>query len=195
MIYYNSVILKKTDKIIFFDIDSTLTSSFERHFACNNENYLNFKKSQHKGWKSIKMVDFKELSYTAVGLFANLLKQTNAKAVCVSSWNINNFKSESNEEYLSELKEAFETISSEFPEDWLLGFSGAGGGDRHIYSVLPFIEETQFTGLYSAIDDGAFEYSDQSYTVQVNGRNALTYEDYIKVLEIFKMEKKLVNYT
>ena len=138
----------------------------------------------NKKWNKIKQFDFIHLSVLSVNLFASFLNQYNAKAVCVSSWNIKGH--DDPEEYLNQLKTAFESLSEEFPKEWLLGFSGGSGGDRHNYSILPFIEKTNFQGKYIAIDDGAFEYSDQSYTIQVNGQHGFSREDFIKASENFK---------
>ena len=185
MIYFDKNILVNTDKIVFFDIDQTL-SSMNEFFAMQQSKSYDSKKRNlyNEKWNKIKKFDFVHLSILSVNLFASLLEQHNAKAVCVSSWNIKGYNNP--EEYLNQLKTAFESLSGEFPKDWLLGFSGASGGDRHLYSVTPFLEETNFKGKYISIDDGAFEYSDQSYTVQVNGQHGFSRENFMEASEKLK---------
>ena len=142
MIYYKKNILKETQNIVFFDIDGTFSSSIESLLHINNEKYMKFKCSYYQDWKTIKLVDFKFLNHSSIALFANFLRQTNSKAVCISSWNIRGMMYKDSELYMKELQESFESICSYFPNSWLLGFSGGGGGDRFVNSIIPFIKKT-----------------------------------------------------
>ena len=183
MMYFDEHKLASTENIIFFDIDGTFSSSNEVLLYRDNQKYIEFKQSYYQNWETIKLVDYQFVNHTCIALFANLLRQTNSKAVCVSSWNMKGRNKP--ELYLKQLEEAFQAIYSDFPNDWFLGFSGSGGGDRTTYSINPFLEETGFKGKYIAIDDGGFEYADQSYVVQVISRNGFNHNDYQKALQLF----------
>jgi hypothetical protein len=188
-IYINKRILPKTKKIIFFDIDSTLSTSTDHHFFGRMKNYQDYKKSIYQDWETIRFYDFQSLSHSCIALFAGLLAQTGAKAVCVSSWN----RSSKAELYVKELQQAFETMG-EFPEDWLLGFSGCGGGDRYEHSMLPLIKEIKFKGEYVALDDGGFEYSNQENVIIVDGRLGFNFYDYEKALKVLKVDERVNGY-
>jgi hypothetical protein len=185
----NEHLLEDTQRIIFFDIDSTLTSVIDHHtLAYQTANQLH-KRETHESynWKTIRFPDYVELSSSCLALFANFLRQTGAKAVCISSWNTMRCDGV----YLKELQEAFESIS-EFPSDWLLGFTGCGGGDRWEYTIKPFLEEYDFTGSYVAIDDRASEYSNQSKAVSVDPRTGFSYREYEACLSLFGIKEGMV---
>ena len=192
MIYYKKNILKETQNIVFFDIDQTLSSSIDFHYTFDEDKLQNYKKSLYnKEWKTISLFEFQNLNQTSLALFACFLKQTNSKAVCVSSWNTTN--SEIADLYFKELKESFESISSLFADNWLLGFSGGGGGDRHTFSIVPFLEETNFKGKYIAIDDGGICYTDKSYCVIVNGQTAFHCKEYLEGLKLFGLKEEIIH--
>lgn len=178
-------LLAKTERIIFFDIDCTLTSSVDHFLQPHQKGFVAYKESLMKDWKTIKKFDFCELSFTCLGLFASLLKQTNAKAVCISSWNTNRYDGI----FKKELPEAFEQFSA-FPKDWFLGFYAGGGGDRYKYTIKPFIKEYNFTGQYIALDDGGFEYGNQNKVVTVRGQKGFDIDDYTKALSLFGIDDK-----
>lgn len=121
MIYYKKNILKETQNIVFFDIDGTLSSTNEWQLLMDNPKYKFFKESFYQQWKTIKLVDFRNLNHISVALFANLLRQSNSKAVCISSWNVRG-SGICPDLYFQQLKESFESIYQYFPENWLLGY-------------------------------------------------------------------------
>lgn len=181
-------LFEKTDRIVFFDIDSTLTSSIEHHTLTYQNAYHDFKKSLfNENWKTISFADFIELSQSSIALFANMLAQTGAKAVCISSWNTNRYDGI----FLKEFQEAFESVSDNFPEDWFLGYAGGSGGDRHKYTIAPFLKETNFKGDYIALDDGAKHYSDQKRAVEVDGKLGFNFYDYEKALQLFGIDEEV----
>lgn len=189
MIYYKEELLQDTENLVFFDIDGTLSSTNEWQLLMDSPKYKSFKESFHQNWKTIKMVDFRLLNHTSIALFANLLHQTNSKAVCVSSWNTRGCMV-CPDLYFKQLQEAFQSIYQHFPDNWLLGFSGSGGGDRTTHSIIPFINETGFKGKYISIDDGGFEYKDQSSVVIVNSRNGFEHYNYKEALELFDINEE-----
>jgi hypothetical protein len=179
-------LMKETERIVFFDIDSTLTSSVDHYTLVNQPSYMAYKKSIfNQNWKTIGLYDFMELSQSSIALFACFLRQTGAKAVCISSWNTERY----NGIFLKELKEAFEAVS-DFPENWFLGCAGGSGGDRYTYTIIPFLSETEFNGDYIAIDDGAFEYKEQKRTIGVDGKIGFNIHDYEKGLALFDIKEK-----
>lgn len=191
MIYYKEEILKETQNIVFFDIDQTLSSSTDFHYTFDEDKLQNYKKSLYnKQWKTIKLFDFQCLNQTSLALFACFLRQTNSKAVCVSSWNTT--RPEIAHLYFKELKESFEVFSSLFPDNWLLGFSGCGGGDRHTHSIIPFLKETNFKEKYIAIDDSGISYKDHSYCVIVDGKTAFHCKEYLEGLKLFGLEEEIM---
>lgn len=189
MIYYKEEILQDTENLVFFDIDGTLSSSNEWQLLMKNPKYKAFKESFYKEWETIKFIDFKNLNHTSIALFANLLRQTNSKAVCISSWNIKGHNISPNL-YIQQLQEAFQSIYEYFPDNWLLGYS-YGEIDRNISAIQPFIEKTHFDGKYITLDDGGFQYLDQSLTVIVNSRNGFNHQDYEKALKLFNIKEEV----
>ncbi|MCF2901142.1 hypothetical protein L1267_12145 [Pseudoalteromonas sp. OFAV1] len=188
-IKFHSHLLDTTERIVFFDIDSTLTSAVDHHILNYQPAYRASKQAvydRHQ-WKTIKFGDYIELSSSCLALFANFLAQTGARAVCVSSWNCVRHDGI----YLQELQQAFETIS-EFPKDWLLGFSGVGGGDRWKWSITPFLLETGFKGDLIAIDDKACDYSNQNIAIKVDSLIGFSYREYEKGLSRFGIDEGLV---
>lgn len=180
-------LLSKTENIVFFDIDSTLTSTTEHFTLLEQPSYeARIKSMYQKKWKTISYWDYLELSHASIALFAAFLRQTGAGAVCISSWNTDRY----NGLFIKELQEAFETIS-EFPDDWFLGYVGCTGGDRWSHSIKPFIKETGFTGKFVALDDGGFEYSDKDNVVIVNGQLGFNIIDYKKALSILSIDEKI----
>ena len=184
----NEALLKDTQRIVFFDIDSTLTSVIDHHtLNYQMANQLHKRESYDEyNWKTIKFADYIELSSSCLALFANFLRQTGAKAVCISSWNTDRHDGI----FLKELQEAFESIS-EFPNDWLLGFTGCCGGDRWKYTIEPFLKEYDFTGAYLAIDDRVIEYSNTSRAVQVDPRSGFSFREYEECLKLFGISEGL----
>ncbi len=189
MIYYKKNILKETQNIVFFDIDGTLSSTNEWQLLMDNPKYKSFKESFYQQWKTIKLVDFRNLNHISVALFANLLRQSNSKAVCISSWNVRG-SGICPDLYFQQLKESFESIYQYFPENWLLGYS-SGEVDRNVSAIKPFLEKTNFKGKHIAIDDGGFQYLDQSLTVIVKSRNGFDHQDYEKALKLFNINEKV----
>lgn len=122
MIYYKEELLQDTENLVFFDIDATLSSSNEWQLLIKNPKYKAFKESFYKEWETIKFVYFKNLNHTSIALFANLLRQTNSKAFCISSWNTKGHNISPNL-YIQQLQEAFQSIYEYFPDNWLLGYS------------------------------------------------------------------------
>ena len=126
------------------------------------------------------------MSESSIALFAQFLKQTGAKAICIASWNTDNHEGI----YLSELKEAFETLC-EFPDDWLVGYAGKNGGDRWTHVIEPFLSITGVTGEHVTFDDAGWEYADQSKTVLIDGRLGFNYMDYEQGLTILKVNEEM----
>jgi hypothetical protein len=171
----------QTQRVIFFDIDATLTNAVDHSSLLDHPTQEAFKQQLFdESWKTIMFADFRELHPSSLALFACLLRQTGAKAVCISSWNTDDVG------YVAELKAAFERFA-DFPDGWLLGYSGGCGGQRDITAIKPFMEETGFDGEYIALDDGAFEYLDQSRAIIVDGRLGFTIYDYQKALALFSI--------
>ena len=174
----------QTQRIIFFDIDATLTSSIDNLVLHDQPIQDAFKRQLFdENWKTISFTDFRELDPSSLALFSRLLRQTGAKAVCISSWNTDDNR------YLSELKSAFEAFVV-FPDDWLLGCTGGGGGQRDHHAIKPFVLKSGFQGEYIALDDGAHHYIDQSRAIKVDGSLGFTIYDYKKALGLFGITER-----
>lgn len=174
-------LLASTERIVFFDIDSTLSSAVDHCTLAYQPSYNAYKKSIYNdNWKTIRFANFVELSQSSIALFAKFLEQTNAKAICIASWNTDRHEGV----FIHELKEAFEALS-EFPDDWFLGCAGGGGGDRDVYTIKPFIKKLGFSGDFIAIDDSVFSYTDKSYAIKIDGRLGFNIHDYEKGLALF----------
>lgn len=184
--YVKKINLDNMQNIVFFDIDSTLSSSVDHCVLKEQHQDIKITKNLYQNWETISYYNYAELSHSSVALFAYFLKQTNSKAVCISSWN----KHQKAELFIKELSEAFETIS-DFPDDWLLGISGLCGGDRWKHSIEPFIKEHNVQVPFVALDDAGWNYSDQSKAVLVDGRLGFNIIDYMKALKILNLKEEL----
>jgi hypothetical protein len=184
--YARSINLDNMQNIVFFDIDATLTSTIDHYILKSQEKNEKIVKSLYKDWETITYHDYAELTHSCIALFASFLKQTNSKAVCISAWNY----SPEPELYTKELSEAFEGIS-DFPQDWLLGYAGGGGGDRWRSAIKPFLDKYNFGVPHVALDDGGFEYSNQDNVVIIDGKLGFNYYDYLKALKILNLKVEL----
>lgn len=178
-------LMNNAENIVFFDIDGTLTSSTDHFILKHQKSTKELTHKLYKNWKTIGLYDYSELTHSCIALFSLFLRQTNSKAICISSWNNN----ENPELYIKELTEAFEGIS-DFPQDWLLGFIGGSGGDRFSTDINPFIKNLNIKKPYVILDDGGFTYSKKENVVIVDGRLGFNIYDYEKALNILKIKEE-----
>lgn len=184
--YLNEKInIKNVEKIIFFDIDQTLTSVVNFCTLSLNENHNNLIKDKYYNkFKTLKLCDIGTLERPSVALFAELLKTTNSKAFCIASWsNVQQGKLN-----INEIMSLFSDFA-DFPDDWLIGCSFSSCLDRYSTYILPIIEKINFEGKFAVIDDGGFNYIENKNTVIVDGRLGFTIYDFFKVLDILEISK------
>lgn len=179
------------ENLVFFDIDQTLSDSISHCFT-NVDDILALKQElKNDGFKRVKAIDVLYLSKTSLQLFAELLKVKGTKAICISSWAM------VKEGYVIDEIDTLFNRYADFPDNWLVGLLGGGGGDRVVDYVLPFVEKHNFKGNFVVIDDGGGRYSRQDIVVNVDGRLSYNIYDFVRtcdILNIQSVENEKLNY-
>jgi hypothetical protein len=189
---YNLEDLLKEESLVFFDIDSTLGSRASHESYKKDESYKIEKRAQMEKIKKdlnvhfFSFADFVALDIQCLAMFQKLLKDTNSKAVCVSSWVV------SLERRTKKCPNEVKLLNAVFKatyENWEEGLVVAGihmGGDRG-EQLNDLLEEQPLTKKNVLVDDSVGHYPETERTVKVNGITGFDYscyEDAVNKLKI-----------
>jgi hypothetical protein len=182
---YNMINFQKESKLVYFDIDETL-GSFTAFFdnADNNAFYDEKEKEMFALEKKYNLRSIGIKNYTSpkpecLALLLKLLKETNSKAVCVSSWSVK-LRIVANKQMnpVNVLDIIFKSIYPDWEFGYIVALNNVGG--ERAARIASMTKEHDLTDNYILIDDAVgFYYPADNHTVPVNGNLGYIESDFI----------------
>ena len=176
--------LQNENKIIYFDIDNTLGS------RTGSDGYKDSEKFNKRKLKELNFFlktnnlspfdfsDFTSPEIHCLGMFMKLLKETNSKAICVSSWCITlQTRCTDDIDAIKLLDLIFKHVFEDWEEGLIVGLNSFSG-DR-ADEAINFTKQHGLTNNYLVVDDAVgISYKETDKTINVDGILGFTYYNY-----------------
>lgn len=181
--------LLKEERVVYFDIDGTLGGSINMHKYKMKKEYQSKKRAEMNemfkriGVYTFSLGDYTSMDKESLALFKKLLIETNAKAVCISSWVTTMCLREKGDKTIEEfseldmLNEVFRGTFKEWSDDLIVG-----GIDFHYNRgkyLKQLIKKHNIKGNHIVLDDGAGRgYPENDLTVSVDSQHGFSEKEY-----------------
>lgn len=182
--------LMKEERVIFFDIDSTLGGNTSHHGIYSFEKNLNEKLEVFEAFKKENNVNFSAADFIAVdatclAMFFRTLKDTNSVAFCISSWvtTCSTRGDKSNINPMTLMEKVFQETFTEWESGTVVGGYSQEPSSRGVFCKK--VAEA-ITADYFIIDDSHKEYDVRDGLVEVDGDCGFVYRDYRTIVEKWK---------
>lgn len=186
--------LAKENRVIFFDIDSTLGGNSFFHGLLSFEGQREEKRIEFEAWKAannieyFKFIDYIALEKTCLGMFLRTLLDTGAVPFSISSWvtscsvgaekrNVENFNA------IDLMDLVFKGVLNEWDMTNIIGGRSLNPLDRGDFCEA-LAKKYGFD--YLIIDDSWHVYENKKNLIEVDGNCGFQYKDYRKILEIWE---------